>query len=330
MTLASRDLENAARAIAGASGVWVGTHLDPDGDAVGSLLGLGFILRHVGKRVVMACQDVPPPDVSFLPGLGDIVAQSPGEEDLIVAVDVADVRRLGTLVDADTWDKRPSIVIDHHVTNSQFGTINLVDPEAASTAELVVQLADQLGAPIDEQAATCLLTGIVTDTIGFRTPNTRPETLDRARRLMAQGAPLSRITQGVFCAKPVSALRLLARAVDRLVIDGRFAVTTLRLCDFAEFGMPSTAVRGITEQLATAREPLVIALVREREDGTVEVSFRAKPGVDVAPAAKALRGGGHAQAAGARWPADLDSGTEAVWRALRDHVRLPDTEAGGP
>ncbi len=326
MGLASADLARAAAVIQQAERVWVGTHLDPDGDAIGSLLGMGILLRHAGKAVVIACQDEPPPEVIFLPGLAEISAQPPAADQLIIAVDVADAKRLGTLIDLQTWPGRQTIVIDHHVTNRRFGTVNLVDPEAASTAELVLQLADELGVVIDEQAATCLLTGIVTDTIGFRTANTRPETLDRARRLMARGASLPHITQAIFCTKPVSALRLLARAVDRLVVDGRFAVTTLRLSDFAEFGMPPTAVRGITEQLATAGEPLVVALVREREDGTVEVSLRSKPGVNVVPVAKALHGGGHAQAAGARWPADLESGTQAVWRALREHIRLPEGE----
>lgn len=327
MSIPATELAAAVEAITRASSLWLATHIDPDGDAIGSLLGLGTILRRLGKAVVMACEDSPPPEVAFLPELDRIVVQPPAPTDLLIALDAADLGRLGHLVDADNWRGRETIVIDHHVTNSGFGTINLIDPTAASTAEIVLLLAETMKAPIDERAATFLLTGIVTDTIGFRTASTRPETLHRAQQLMTLGASLSTITQAVFCSKPVSALRLLARAVDRLVIDGHFAVTTLRLRDFHELGMSSSAVRGITEQLATAREPLVIALVREREDGTVDVSLRSKPGVDVVPAARALCGGGHPQAAGARWSSDLETATQAVWRALRDHVRLPG--AGG-
>jgi bifunctional oligoribonuclease and PAP phosphatase NrnA len=319
----------AAAMLRAAERVWLGTHLDPDGDAIGSLLGLGLVLADLGKRVTLACQDPAPPEVAFLPELTRISDGSPAGDDIAIALDVADPSRLGRLYDPADWQTRPTIVVDHHASNPGFGTINVIDPAAAATAELVVALADELGAPISPVAATCLLAAVVTDTIGFRTPNTRPATLDCARRLMSGGASLVEITQHVFFTRPLAALQLLGRAVGQLEVDGPFAVACLRLADFAEFGMPASSARGIAELLATAGEPLVVALLREREDGTIDVSFRAKPAVDVLPAALALGGGGHPQAAGARWTATLEEASAGVWEALRRYVRLPSAEFGG-
>ena len=317
------DVAAAARALAGARRIWVGTHIDPDGDAIGSMLGLAAVLEDAGHQVTMACQEEPPPEVAFLPGLERIGRQAPGGHDLAVAIDCGALGRLGDLVDPATWQRMATIVIDHHLSNTRFGAINVVDPTVASASEIVLTLADEMVAPISPAAAMSLLTGIVTDTIGFRTSNTRPETLDRARRLMAQGGSLATITQGVFYTRPVAVLQLLSRAIARLVVDGPFAVTTLRLADLEELGLTSAAMRGVTEQLSTAREPLVIGLLREREDGSVDLSLRSKPGIDVIPAARALGGGGHPQAAGARWDSELGDATRAVWAALREHVRIP-------
>ncbi len=319
-------LERAAATLSAAQRVWLGTHADPDGDAIGSVLGLGWVLSDLGKDVSLACQDDPPAEVAFLPGSDQVRSLPMAAHDAAVALDAADAERLGGVFDAALWESMSTIVLDHHVSNPGYGDINVVDPTVASTAEIVVALADQMRAPISQAAAMCLLAGIVTDTMGFRTTNTGPKTLDCARRLTGLGASLPEVTQQVFFNRPLAHLHLIGRAISRLRIDGAFAVATLRQADFAEFGAPPEAVRGVSSLLATAAELAAVALVRERQDGSIDVSLRSKAGVDLVPAAVALGGGGHPQAAGARLEGPLAAIADAVMAALHAHVELPASE----
>jgi bifunctional oligoribonuclease and PAP phosphatase NrnA len=294
--------------------IWLGTHVDPDGDAIGSMLGLARVLAAQGKDVVTACQDPVPPEVTFLPGADAVTTLGPAPGALIVALDAADRKRLGRLL-GDETPANPAIVIDHHVTNPGYGEVNLIDAGAASTAELVLELCEAMDAPIDAGTATCLLAGIVSDTLGFRTSNTTAVTLDRARRLMDRGASLPEIAARVFD-RPLATLRLVARAIERLETRGPVALTTLRLVDFAEFGAGPSDVRGITMLLSAAAEPRVLAVLRERDDGRVDVSLRSKAGVDLIPVARALGGGGHPQAAGALVAGPIGAARETVLAAL--------------
>lgn len=313
----------AADRIAGADRIWLGTHLDPDGDAIGSLLGLGHILTARGQTVTLACQDPPPREVAFLPGAEGITHSGPGRHDLAIALDAADEGRLGRLFTPAAWSQQPTIVLDHHISNPGFGDINVVDPTAASTAELVIALADQLRAAIDEAAATCLLTAIVTDTLGFRTSNTTARSLACAGRMIDLGASLSDISQRVFFTRPLASLRLTGRALDHLEIDGPFALAWVSQADLAEFGVGLDETQDLTRLLSTAAEPIAIALVRERADGRIDVSLRSKPGVDVVPAAQSLGGGGHPQAAGARVAGPLATALDTVRRAMAAHIAVP-------
>lgn len=308
----------AAARLMAAHRIWLGTHVDPDGDAIGSLLGLRHLLEAAGHVVTAACQDPPPGDVAFLPGAADLVATppDPARHDLAVALDAADAERLGRLHDPAVWSRLPTLVLDHHASNPGFGELNLILPGLSSTAEVVVRVAEAAGWTPGADAATCLLTGIVTDTLGFRTTSTTPDTLAAAGRLMARGAPLAEICARVFNARPLGALQLIGRALDRLEVRGPFAVTRLSLADFEELGVGESEARGIASFLATAAEPLAVAVLRERADGAVDVSMRARPGFDLVPVARALGGGGHAPAAGARVADTLEGAAKRVLAAL--------------
>lgn len=316
----------AAAALARADRIWLGTHLDPDGDAIGSLLGLAHVLVDMGKTVHAACQDAPPRDGAWLPGAAAITARGPGEApagrryDLAVALDAGDSGRLGTLYAPDAWAAQPTLVIDHHLSNTGFGQVDCIVPAASSTCEILVDVIDALGAPIAPEAATCLLCGIMTDTIGFRTPSTTARTLRAAERLVGAGANIGDIARRVFLSRPLAALHLEGRVLDRLAAHGPFVVSYLTLADMTELGAAPEDGRGIVQAMATAAEPLAVALVRERADGTFDVSLRAKGGVDLTAAARSLGGGGHALAAGARTAGPLDAALDAVRRALSAHV----------
>jgi phosphoesterase RecJ-like protein len=155
--------------------------------------------------------------------------------------------------------------------------------------------------------------------MGFRTPNTTPGTLAVAQRLMASGAGLAEINQQVFYRRPLAALRLIGLAVTQLEVRGRSGLTWLARADFARLGVPLAEARGISSFLASARELDVVAVLTERGDGTVDVSMRSRPGVDLIPVALALGGGGHPQAAGTRLALGLAEARRATWAELVRH-----------
>lgn len=308
--------------------VWVGTHVDPDGDAIGSTLGLAGILSALGHEVTAACRDAPPQDIRFLPGWERMVRTGPGpEHDLAIALDAAEPRRLGDLYRAAEWERMQTAVIDHHASNPGFGRVNWIDAGAASTAEMVVRLADALGVRPDAAAATCILTGIVTDTLGFRTPNTTADTLRTASGLMACGADLSAIMHAVFNSRPLPALRLIGRAIDDLRTIGDFGIATLAYEDFVELGAEPQQSRGISSFLATTADFKAVALLREKEDRRIDVSLRARPGVSLVGVSRALGGGGHPLAAGATIDGPLDDAVRVVAAAFEREIQTdgPDT-----
>ena len=309
--------------ISAARSVWLGTHVDPDGDAIGSTLGLAGILESLGHEVTAACIDPPPADVRFLPGSDKMARTGPGpEHDLAIALDAGDSRRLGELYDPDTWELLETAVIDHHASNPGYARIDWIVPDAASTAELVVRLAEALNVVPDAASATCLLTGIVTDTLGFRTPNTTERTLRAASTLMACGADLATVMHNVFNSRPLPALLLIGRALDGIQTIGDFGIATLSHNDFVELGAEPQQARGISSFLATTADFKAVALLRERIDGRIDVSMRARPGVSLVEAARALGGGGHPLAAGATINGPLEDAVELVTSSLASELEL--------
>ncbi len=274
-------------------------HIAPDGDAIGSLLGLGWALREKYKKHVLACADSLPPTFTYLPGIEAIVRQSQGAHDLIVTLDCSDMKRLGTACAEVLLRTVPIVNIDHHVTNSNFGTVNWVDPLSASTAEMVTELIERLNVPISPQIATCLLNGIVSDTRGFRTSNTTVQTMQTATKLMAAGAPLLQITEHLFDKRSLASMRLWARVIseakllDGGIIWGEISHAMRRECQASE-----NDEGGLANFLIGVDEAKVAVILAEKENGLIDVGLRATPGLDVANVAVSLGGGGHPQAAG--------------------------------
>jgi phosphoesterase RecJ-like protein len=195
-----RGLAAIAGTLSRATRVLAICHIAPDGDAIGSLLGLGWLLKalppDVERQITLACADGVPVQYQFLPGSGEIVTDPPSQKwDAVVAVDSSDEQRLGTCYRPEEYGNAPVLVLDHHVTNLNFGRRNYVDVAAAATAQVIVDLADALRVPIGPEAAACLLTGLTTDTLSFRTSNVTPEVLYVAARLMEAGANLYQITE---------------------------------------------------------------------------------------------------------------------------------------
>jgi len=313
----------AARArLAAAARALVITHINPDGDAIGSLLGFGLALRAAEKDVVFACADPLPETFRFLPSADEITATPAGDFDLIAVVDVSDVSRMGAV--GEGLGRQPHLLFDHHITNAGFAEINFIDVSAASTAELIAEHLDWLGLPLTQPVAECLLTGLVSDTLGFRTSNTSAKSLALAQRLMEAGAPLSTIYDHALHKRSFTAVRLWAEGLARLKMADRIVWATLPLDARKASGYSGNGDADLINVLASVRETDVALIFVERPDGKVKVSWRSGPGIDVANLAVSFGGGGHAPAAGAEIPgtlAEVEAKVVAATKAILNRAK---------
>lgn len=291
-------------------------HVAPDGDAIGSLLGLGSLLSVQDKEVTLACED-PLPDVyAWLPGSSQIARQGSGSYDLVVSLDCSDERRMGQVFDGDLAGV-PLLNIDHHITNTCFGTVNWVDPSSVSTTQMILALADALGWELTQPVAVCLLTGLVTDSRSFRTANVDDAALEAALRLMSAGAFLNEIAHRVFDGRSLASTRLWGRAIDALHLEDGILWTEVTRAMRREWQLNDDGSSGLVNFLSGVREARVVVVFSERNNGIIDVSMRSEPGIDVAQVALRLGGGGHPQAAGCTLEGDLPQVRQRVLAELR-------------
>ncbi len=291
-------------------------HIAPDGDAIGSLLGLGWALKEQGKWPTLACADAVPENLQFLPGCGEVVAKRKGDEDLVVVLDCSDLLRLGSLYDEALFARVPVINIDHHVTNVGFGSEQWVEPAAVSTSQLVYELLRRLNWPVSPWGATCLLTGLITDTRSFRTANSGADALRAALALVEAGAPLADVNGHLEHGMPMGVVTLWGKVLSAARLqDGIVWVEASRQLQ-RECGVSSGDATGLVSFIASVREAQIAVMLTEKPDGRIEVGIRSVPGVDVSAVALALGGGGHRQAAGCTLPGPLEAVRETVLSRL--------------
>ncbi len=313
-------LKEASQLINGAQQPLLICHVAPDGDALGSLTGLARALRQMDQSPTAACPDGVPSRFVYVPEI-ELVVESVGEFfDLVIALDCSHPERLGELRGLPHFGQQPLINIDHHVTNVLFGDVNVVDPQASSTAEVVLRLLDHLGTHLDETLATCLLIGIVTDTRGFRTNNVTPRVMEAALRLMQAGASLPYVTQHSLDRRPTAVIRLWGAALPHLQLEDGIAWCSLPLRMRRRVGYQGDSDAGLVSFLLSADEADVSVVFVGREDGRVDVGLRAAPGFDVAQFARRWGGGGHFLAAGFETAGPLEEAEERVLEALRSDV----------
>lgn len=314
--MASDEFDRAVEILAGADQLVLACHVGPDGDALGSMLGLGLAAQGVGKKVVASFGTpfVVPDAYRFL-DIDLLVppAQVPEEPAVFVSFDAGSADRLGEL---GAVAKRAGtvIVIDHHVTNEGFGHVNLIDAKAAATAEIVVRLLDRLGWDVNESIATALLTGLVTDTGRFQYSNTTPETLRAAARMVEAGARPEVIGQHVYEETPFGFLHAAGAVLGRAQLDSerRLVWSVLTEQDLEESGITHSDTDPLIDSLRTAVESDVALLVKEMDGGRVKGSLRSRGRVDVGAIAVELGGGGHHNAAGFTLEGNADEAVEAV------------------
>jgi len=318
----AREIEAIIQAIRGAHRILAISHISPDGDAIGSLLGFGWALDWLGKDYILACADPVPRNYRYLPGSEWIVrAPDVAGVDLVVSLDLSDEERMGSVYDAQALRGVSLANIDHHATNVRFGTWNWVDPSVAATAQLILALVSHLGVPLEETIALCLLNGLVTDTRGFRTPGTGIQELKAAIRLMEAGASLSRVTHYALNRRSYSSIRLWGLALQTVSLDGRIIWGEVTQAMQREVGAGDVSNGGLVNFFLAAEEADVAVVFTETGDGTVEVGFRSVAGVDVSGLAFDLGGGGHPQAAGCTVPGPLPVARDRVLAALASAIR---------
>jgi phosphoesterase RecJ-like protein len=277
-------------------------HVSPDGDALGSMLAVGFALRSLGKRVVASFGDRPfvvPRLLHFLPGQDMLVPPDrfPARPTLMITFDSSTLDRLGVL-GASAAGAGEVIVIDHHPSNTGFGTLSLIDPDVAATAVLAEQLVYRLGGTLDRDIATCLYAGLVTDTGSFRHSSTTPEVHQMAARLVATGLRTDEIARELWDRSPFGYLKVLAAGLDRVVLEDGLVWTYVTRVDRAAYGLPYTELEGIIDVVRRTDEAEVAMVLKEDDEGAWQVSTRSKGKVDVGTICAALGGGGHRRAAG--------------------------------
>jgi len=305
------------------------THENPDGDALGSLLAANLALEQLGKDTVMVVHsDAPlPGEYGFMP-LAELRRRWPDDvaERVLLALDCANESRIA---DPEVLGRVPlSINVDHHHDNTRFAEINLVVPDASSTAEVLRDLLRELDVELTPAIAEALYIALVTDTGRFQYTNTTPKALRLAADLVEAGANVHRVFQGVYESVQFAKLKLLARALERAQVyeGGRIVVSYLLRTDFNEVGAAEPYSEGIIDYLRAVEGADMAVLIREppRLDGPARrVSLRASVDeLDVsAIARKSGRGGGHRQAAGFSSDASIDEITDFVRREFLASAR---------
>lgn len=282
--------------------VFITSHVRPDGDAVGSLLGLGLVLQASGRTVQMALRDGAPENMLHLTGSQQIVTSPAGDFDTFIVLDSGDLKRVGQ----EFASRKPDIQIDHHLTNTQFGVLNLVEPEAVATSAILAENLPGWGFPITQDAASALLTGILTDTMGFRTSNMNSRALRVAAELVDLGANLPGLYFKALISRSIEAARYWGMGLSSLQQRDRLIWATLRAADRQAVGYNSLDDADLTNLLSSISDGDIAVLFIEHAPDLIKVSWRSRPGWDVSQIAEQFGGGGHAAAAGAEIPGTLE------------------------
>jgi phosphoesterase RecJ-like protein len=317
------EFERAVEAIALAPSLALACHIGPDGDALGSMLAMHHLARAHGKPSVASWSEPfqVAPHYEFLPGL-DLTtkpADYPAEPEVMITFDCGSLSRLGDLA-RPAAAARELIVLDHHASNEGYGTINVVDPEAAATAVVVRHLARALGWSLNRDAALCLYTGLVTDTGRFQYSNTTPEVFELAQELAEFDLPIAAASRQLFEKHRFAYLQMVGACLARAELDRelRFVATWVTNFDLDGFDVDVAETEGLIDLIRRTAEADVACVCKETADG-IRVSLRSvNDDVDVGAVAARFGGGGHRYAAGFVAPYPVVDVLDQIKAALRE------------
>ncbi|MEO6890885.1 MAG: bifunctional oligoribonuclease/PAP phosphatase NrnA [Ktedonobacteraceae bacterium] len=294
-------------------------HEHPDGDCIGSALGLAHILQETGKTCVPMCADPAPGTLAFLPGL-EMLRQTPGAEhfDLIIALDAGELSRFGPLYEQHRalLDTIPILNIDHHISSAGCGQVNIIDAGAAATAELLVLFQQQAHLPLSRDAALCLLTGVITDTSSFQFTNTTPRTLEAAAVLLRAGAIPETVVQPLYRTRPLPQERFRAMVLlnAQSVANGRLLWSQATTETLAAAGATAEMDDNFSGMLRDIEGVEMGAFFKSYDDPAItRLSLRCAAPYNAAAICQSLgQGGGHERAAGVMLPMPIAEATTLV------------------
>jgi phosphoesterase RecJ-like protein len=300
--------------------ILITSHVRPDGDAVGSMLGLGLALENAGKTVQMVLVDGVAASFRYLEGSDRVRKEPDGDFDTFITVDCADFQRLGEPFQAF---RQPDINIDHHITNEHFGTLNLIEAKSVATAAILTEYLPAWGYEITRPIASALLTGIITDTLGFRTSNITPEALRQSARLMETGVDMSEIYMRGLVRRSFSAARYWGAGLSKLQSSDGIVWSALSLEDRKAAGYGGNDDADLINMISAIDKHKVGMIFVEQHDSQVKISWRAlEKDVDVSTVASHFGGGGHAAAAGATIPGPLNKIQTTVLEKTKELLGL--------
>lgn len=292
------------KCLSAAKRILITSHIRPDGDAVGGVLALGLALRQRGQEVQMVLNDGVPPTFKHLPGSNLVRTKPIGRWDVYITLDCADLKRVGPALEVCG---RPEINIDHHITNQRFGHLNLIDDQAVATSSILARYFPEWGLPLTKEIADNLVTGMITDTLGFRTPNTTPEALRQVADLMELGVDMPDLYYRSLISRTFPAARYWGAGLSSLQRDDGLVWATLRLADRQTAGYQGNDDADLINIISSIDDCLVKMIFVEQPNGTVKISWRTQePAIDVSQIAQEFNGGGHPGAAGADVPGQLE------------------------
>lgn len=302
-----------------ANNTLIASHVRPDGDAIGSLLGLGLALKNAGKTVQMVLVDGVA-SFKYLEGSEQVVREPKEGFDTFITVDCADFKRVGKVFENFG---PPDVNIDHHKTNENFGKLNLIEADEVATAAILANYLPKWGYEITKPIAAALLTGIVTDTLGFRTSNTNPSALRLSAQLMETGVDLSNLYMRSLVQKSFPAAKYWGAGLSGLEQKNGIVWATLTLADRKKAGYGGNDDADLINIISAIDGNKVGMIFVEQSDNHVKISWRAlDDGVDVSKVAKHFEGGGHAAAAGADIPGELNEVKNLVLKTTREMLGL--------
>ncbi|MBN1880622.1 MAG: bifunctional oligoribonuclease/PAP phosphatase NrnA [Deltaproteobacteria bacterium] len=305
--------------------IFLTTHLNPDGDAVGSLLACSLYLRERNSSVTVYMQDPVPKNFRFLPGVDmvvhDLAPLKGSRYDVSLVLDSTDWERVGGRPGSDI-DLGTIINIDHHVSNRGFGDLNLVDPGASATAEIIFDILSGMGGPVSKDIATCIYSGIMSDTGCFTYSNTNTRAFEISRILVERGVRPDMVAEQIHESYPIARLEMLREALSTLEFSNDMAIGVMTISQemFQKTHSGPDIIEGFIDYPRFVAGVKVAVLFRELPEGGYKVSFRSRSNLDVSRVAAQFGGGGHTNASGCTVHMPLDQAKERVFDVVRGAV----------
>jgi phosphoesterase RecJ-like protein len=293
-------MDEAIEIIKNSNNIYMASHVDPDGDNIGSLLSMKLSLKKIGKNVNIIKVDNIPGDFKFLPSVDSITDQPFDKNvDLFIALDSGDMERLGVAKDFALCANN-IINIDHHKTNTKFGNINIIDSKVSSTGELVYLLLKRMKIDIDEDIATCIYTAISSDTGSFMYDSTSSKTHLIAAELLNTGMNMNKVVVNLYQSRSLEKTKLFISALNKLEFfqEGKIGIVSITQEMLKKSNAKMEDSEGIVSFLRDTEGVEVAVIMKEIKEDEIKVSMRSKEYVDVSKICLLFSGGGHKRAAG--------------------------------